>query len=140
MQRSGHVIVIIMVVLILVLALAMVWTRPAAGLDAEAGRRLAERWCSACHSVEQRTGVDQAPTFEAIAEGSYPVSRPLFIYVKKAHIGVIPGIEEFVAEFTSEKAWGDEGYLTEKGMIPMPMEERTKFADDAKMKNTLARL
>jgi mono/diheme cytochrome c family protein len=67
MQRSGHVIVIIMVVLILVLALAMVWTRPAAGLDAEAGRRLAERWCSACHSVEQRTGVDQAPTFEAIA-------------------------------------------------------------------------
>ncbi len=81
-----------------------------------------------------------APTFEAIAEGAYPVSRPLFFYVKKAHIGVIPGIEEFVAEFTSEKAWGDEGYLSEKGMIPMPTEERTKFADDAKMKNTLAAL
>ena len=81
-----------------------------------------------------------SPTFEAIADGSYPVSRPLFFYAKKAHIGVIPGIEEFVAEFTSEKAWGDEGYLAEKGMIPMPREERSKYADDAKMKNTLAAL
>jgi phosphate transport system substrate-binding protein len=83
-------------------------------------------------------GVD--PTFEAIADGSYPVSRPLYFYVKKAHIGVIPGIEEYVAEFTSDKAWGDDGYLTEKGMIPMPREERTKFADDARAKNTLAAL
>ena len=48
----------------------------------------------------------QAPEFEAIADGSYPVSRPLFIYVKKAHVGVIPGIEEFLAEFTSDAAWG----------------------------------
>jgi phosphate transport system substrate-binding protein len=83
-------------------------------------------------------GVD--PTFEAIADGSYPVSRPLYFYVKKAHIGVIPGIEEYVAEFTSDKAWGDDGYLTEKGMIPMPREERTKYADDARAKNTLAAL
>ncbi len=72
------------------------------------------------------------PTFEAIADGSYPVSRPLFFYVKKAHVGTIPGIAEYVAEFTSEKAWGDEGYLTDKGMIPMPSEEREKFASDAK--------
>ena len=79
-------------------------------------------------------------TFDNIADGSYPVSRPLFFYVKKAHIGVIPGIEEFLAEFTSEKAWGDEGYLADKGMIPMPKEERAKFAQDAKAKNTLAKL
>jgi len=72
------------------------------------------------------------PTFEAIADGSYPVSRPLFFYVKAAHVGTIPGISEYVAEFTSEKAWGDEGYLTDKGMIPMPKEEREKFASDAK--------
>ncbi len=72
------------------------------------------------------------PTFEAIADGSYPVSRPLFFYVKKAHVGTIPGIAEYVAEFTSEKAWGDEGYLTDKGMIPMPREEREKFASDAR--------
>ncbi len=68
MQRPGHVMVIIVVVLVLVLALAMVWTRPAAAFDAETGRQLAKQWCSACHSVEQGTGVDQAPTFEAIAK------------------------------------------------------------------------
>jgi phosphate transport system substrate-binding protein len=64
------------------------------------------------------------PTFDAIAEGDYPVSRSLFFYVKKAHIGVIPGIEEYLAEFTSEKAMGEYGYLAEKGMIPMTAEER----------------
>ncbi len=64
------------------------------------------------------------PTFEAIADGSYPVSRPLYFYVKKAHVQTIPGMKEFLGEFTSEKAWGDEGYLTDKGLIPMPGAER----------------
>ena len=72
------------------------------------------------------------PTFENIADGSYPVSRPLFFYVKKAHIGVIPGIEEYLAEFTSAKAWGDEGYLADKGMIPMPAAERQQFESSVK--------
>lgn len=67
------------------------------------------------------------PEFEAIADGSYPVSRPLFFYVKDAHIGQVPGILEYVTEFTSDKAWGDEGYLTDKGLIPMPVEERAKY-------------
>ena len=71
------------------------------------------------------------PTFENIADGSYPVSRPLYVYVKNAHVGKIPGLKEYLKEFTSEKAWGDEGYLTEKGMIPMPEEERKAFAEDA---------
>jgi phosphate transport system substrate-binding protein len=43
------------------------------------------------------------PTFDAIADGSYPVSRPLFFYVKKAHVGVIPGIQEYLTEFTRKK-------------------------------------
>ena len=64
------------------------------------------------------------------AAGKYPVSRPLFFYVKKAHVDVIPGIKEFVAEFTSEKAWGPEGYLADKGMIPMPDAERKQVAAD----------
>jgi phosphate transport system substrate-binding protein len=68
-----------------------------------------------------------SPEFDAIADGSYPVSRPLFFYVKKAHVGSIPGIKEYLAEFTSEKAWGDDGYLTDKGLIPMPAAERKKF-------------
>ena len=78
------------------------------------------------------------PEFETIADGKYPVSRPLFFYAKKAHIGVIPGIKEYLAEFTSGKAWGDEGYLSDRGLIPMPTEERNKFAADAKSLNTLS--
>ena len=75
------------------------------------------------------------PTFDAIASGDYPVSRPLFFYVKKAHVGVIPGMEGYLAEFTSEKAWGPEGYLSDKGMIPMPDAERNKYrADVAKLR------
>jgi phosphate transport system substrate-binding protein len=72
------------------------------------------------------------PTFEAIAAGEYPVSRPLFFYVKKAHVGTIPGIAEFLAEFTSEKAWGEEGYLADKGLIPMPEAERKSVAEAVK--------
>lgn len=78
------------------------------------------------------------PTFDAIADGSYPVSRPLYFYAKKAHIGSIPGIEEFLAEFTSEQAWGEEGYLSDRGLIPMPTEERQQFADDVKSLNSLS--
>jgi phosphate transport system substrate-binding protein len=66
----------------------------------------------------------QEPTFEAIADSSYPISRPLQFYVKKAHVGKIPGIDGFLAEFTSEKAFGEEGYLSDKGLIPMPAAER----------------
>ncbi|GMG86087.1 PstS family phosphate ABC transporter substrate-binding protein [Biformimicrobium ophioploci] len=82
----------------------------------------------------------QEPTFETIADKSYPVSRPLFFYVKKAHVGVIPGIAEFLAEFTSEKAWGDEGYLTDKGMIPMPRAARSEIATNARTLAPLTKL
>lgn len=67
------------------------------------------------------------PTFENISDGQYPVSRPLFFYVKKAHIGRVAGIQEFMAEFTSDKAWGDDGYLSDKGMIPMSARERNDW-------------
>jgi len=69
------------------------------------------------------------PTFEAIADKSYTISRPLYFYVKKAHVGVVPGIQEYVNEFTSEKAWGDEGYLAEKGMIPLAEDVRSSIGD-----------
>lgn len=72
-----------------------------------------------------------APTFDAIADKSYPVSRPIFIYAKKAHFGVVPKMEGYVAELTSEKAWGDDGYLAEKGMIPMPAALRKQVAGAA---------
>lgn len=65
-----------------------------------------------------------APEFEDIASGDYPVSRSLFFYVKKAHVGVIPGMAEFLAAFANDEAWGEEGYLADKGLIPMGEEER----------------
>jgi len=68
----------------------------------------------------------QGPTFEAIADGSYPVSRPLYFYVKNAHVGKVPGILEFLTEYTSEAAMGEEGYLTDKGLIPLGEKKLTK--------------
>ena len=73
-----------------------------------------------------------APEFELIADGKYPVSRPLYFYVKTAHVGKIPGIREYLAEFTSDNAWGEEGYLVDKGLIPMPEKEREEYAEAAK--------
>jgi ABC-type phosphate transport system substrate-binding protein len=60
------------------------------------------------------------PTFDNIADQKYPVARPIFFYVKNAHVGVIPGIVEFVAEFTSDRSMGEDGYLADAGLIPLP--------------------
>lgn len=67
-----------------------------------------------------------APTFENIASGRYPVSRPLYFYIKKAHIGVIPGINEFLAEYVSPRSMGADGYLAGKGLVPLPAAELAK--------------
>jgi len=58
-------------------------------------------------------------SLQSIQDGSYPISRPLFFYVKNQHIGVIPGIEQYVKEFTSKKAIGSRGYLTDVGLVPL---------------------
>lgn len=73
-----------------------------------------------------------SPEFEKIASGEYSISRSLYFYVKKEHVGVIPGIEEFVAEFVDEGTWGDDGYLSDKGLIPLPAADREKIAEEAK--------
>lgn len=72
------------------------------------------------------------PTFENIAAGDYGVSRSLYFYVKKEHVGSVPGIEEFVKAFTSEDAWGDEGYLADKGLIPLPAADRELIKNSAR--------
>lgn len=64
------------------------------------------------------------PTFEAIASGEYGVSRSLFVYIKNAHRDVIPGMADFIAEYSSDKALGPEGYLVDIGLIPLPEEDR----------------
>jgi len=67
------------------------------------------------------------PSFDNIADGKYAISRPLFFYIKNAHVGVIPGMQEYVEEFLSDSASGDDGYLGEKGLISMPAEERAEL-------------
>ena len=71
-------------------------------------------------------------SFENIADGQYPVSRPLFFYVKSDHVGKVPGIAEFLAEFTDEDTWGEDGYLTEKGLIPLSEEKREEVGTAAR--------
>ncbi len=77
------------------------------------------------------------PSFENIASGDYPVSRPLYFYAKKAHIGKVPGIEAFLREFTSNKAIGDDGYLLDKGLIPLSVDERKVVVDGVKQQKPL---
>ena len=72
------------------------------------------------------------PTFDAIADGEYKISRSLFFYVKKDHIGIIPGIQEFLLHFVSEDTIGEDGYLIDKGLIPLPEDELMKYQNDAK--------
>ncbi len=72
-----------------------------------------------------------APTFDNIASGKYPVSRSLFFYVKKAHVGVIPGIKEYLAEWTRKGTFGNEGYLVDKGLIPLPAAAQKEAQDKA---------
>ncbi len=75
------------------------------------------------------------PTFDTIADGDYPVSRPLYFYIKAAHVGRIPGIQEYAAEFASERAMGEDGYLTERGLIPVEEDELKQIqADVASLK------
>jgi phosphate transport system substrate-binding protein len=74
-----------------------------------------------------------APSYGTIASGEYKVSRPLFIYVKKQHVGTIPGMVEFVKEYVSDKALGEDGYLAAKGLVTLPKDEaaKTKATADA---------
>jgi len=70
-------------------------------------------------------------TIDSIQDYSYPIARPLFFYVKKAHVGVIPGLKEYVEEFVSEDAIGDEGYLVDAGLVPLADAKRKEVRDTA---------
>jgi phosphate transport system substrate-binding protein len=72
------------------------------------------------------------PTFESIASGQYAAARPLYVYVKKAHIGVIPGLAEFMGEYVSDRAIGAEGYLTDRGLVALPARDLAKVRADVR--------
>ena len=80
---------------------------------------------------------DVAPTFENITNGGYGVSRSMYFYVKRENISLVPGLADFVAEFTQEDAWGTEGYLAEKGLIPLMRDERDRVRDMAMAELTM---
>ncbi len=69
------------------------------------------------------------PSTDTIADKSYPISRPLFIYIKNAHRGVIPNLEEFIEEYMSDDALAEDGYLAERGLVVLPEEERITMQD-----------
>jgi phosphate transport system substrate-binding protein len=79
------------------------------------------------------------PVFETIESGEYGVSRPLFVYVKNAHLGVIPGLKEFVAEYVSDSAMGPDGYLAERGLVPLSDENRMKVQTEVLNAKHMAR-
>lgn len=69
----------------------------------------------------------KAPTFDDVSSGDYPLSRSLYFYVKKDHVGQIPGLSQYVASFVSDDATGEYGYLGEKGLIPLHPEQHVKW-------------
>jgi len=71
------------------------------------------------------------PTYDNISSGKYKGARDLYIYIKKAHIGVIPGLDKFVAEYVSDKALGTDGYLADKGLVALPKEALDKVKKTA---------
>jgi phosphate transport system substrate-binding protein len=74
--------------------------------------------------IEAKTVDGVAPTFENISSGRYPVARSMYIYLKKAHVGVIPGLREFLTEYASERAVGQRGYLASRGLITLQQADR----------------
>lgn len=70
------------------------------------------------------------PSSDTIADNSYPVSRPLYFYVKNAHRGVIPNLNEFIEEYMSDDAIGDGGYLSERGLVPLAEDRRAELQDN----------
>jgi len=78
-----------------------------------------------------------SPSVETVATGKYPVSRPLFFYVKKAHLGVIPGLKEYVEFFTSDRMIGAKGPLASYGLVPLPDSERKSVQELVKDGKTM---
>ncbi len=78
------------------------------------------------------------PSFDAIASGTYKVSRPLYFYVKKAHIGTVPGIQEYLNTFVSEDTIGPDGYLVDKGLIPLGEEQYEEMSSSARALKNLS--
>ncbi|MGI9298735.1 MAG: PstS family phosphate ABC transporter substrate-binding protein [Gammaproteobacteria bacterium] len=81
-----------------------------------------------------------APEFDAVADGSYPVSRPLFFYANLARYDETPGLREFVEFFVSEDVMGEDGALTDRGLIPLPPDEYAAAVRAAQTRTPMEKL
>ena len=85
------------------------------------------------HTIEGgEIGVD------TIQSNEYPIARPLFFYAKKAHIGVIPGMREYMNEFVSDAAVGEYGYLMDRGLVPLDTSTLSKVRSNVKNLNPIS--
>ena len=83
------------------------------------------------HSIIKAATINNvAPSFDSIVSGKYQVSRPLFIYFKKEHLNLVPGMKEFIQEVVSKNTIGIDGYLLQKGLIPLTNLESKKVRDE----------
>jgi phosphate transport system substrate-binding protein len=89
-------------------------------------------------SLQAATIDGKAISYDAISNGSYPLSRPLFFYVKNSHVGQVAGIKEFIAEFTSEEALSKDGYLADKGLVALPADQKTQSVASATALKTVS--
>lgn len=74
---------------------------------------------------------DVPPSEENLSDGSYPLVRPILLYVKNQHVGQVPGLQEFLYEFTAERTIGPDGYLVDKGFVPLSALGRNRARDTA---------
>ena len=77
------------------------------------------------------------PSLASIQDYSYPIARPLFFYVKKAHVGTVPGIKEYLKEFTAKGTMGPKGYLTDIGLVPLDSKSYKKTRTAGTKLNTI---
>jgi phosphate transport system substrate-binding protein len=78
------------------------------------------------------------PTSESISSGEYPAARSLYFYLKRQHVGIVPGLAEFAAEFVSDRSAGARGYLRQRGMVPMPAALRASVEADTRRLRPMA--
>jgi len=82
------------------------------------------------NSIQAATIENVEPSFNAIISNKYSVSRPLFIYFKREHFDLVPGMKEFIREIVGKNALGSGGYLVQKGLIPLSDSELKKLRDE----------
>ena len=79
------------------------------------------------------------PTLINVSRNTYGLTFPMFVFIKKSHVGLIPGLKEYLAELTSDAAMGTTGYFYDMGVIPLPLVERKQMRADVETLKVLSK-